>query len=103
LRKKTKKELAEERKLRAVGKCFESHGIAVRRENLSRGHAFRVKSGSCLVSGKDVIFLDRRLPIKQQVSLLLDFLVDSELELSEEELEQLPDAAKALLQQASAA
>jgi hypothetical protein len=47
-------------------------GVIVRREKLTRGPSFRVKSGNCLITGKRVVFIDRRLPVEQQLSILRD-------------------------------
>jgi hypothetical protein len=84
---KTKKEKAAERQLRAITKIFSRIGISVRREKLSSGPSFRVKSGNCLVSGNPLIFIDRRLPSAQQLSVLIDYLVDLKIELNDDELE----------------
>jgi hypothetical protein len=68
----TAKEKNEEQKVKAICKVFKSAGITVRREKLSRGHAFRVKSGACYFSGDNILFVDKNLPNDQQFSVLCD-------------------------------
>ncbi len=77
---------------------FAKRGISVRRENLTRGSAFRVKSGNCSFNGKDIIFVDKRLATTQQVSFLVDCLVETKLVLDEAELLYLPPSARTLLE-----
>ena len=75
----------------------------MRRENLSRGSAFRVKSGNCLLSGKDLIFVDKRLPAPQQLSVLLDMAVELQLPFEEIEIGAFPAPMQALLRKAAVA
>lgn len=96
VRKKTVQEKRDEQELRSLVRIFAARGVTVRQENLSRGSSFRVKSGNCVFAGKDVIFLDRRLPLSQQISLLTDVLLEAQLELNEDELATLPPSAQAL-------
>lgn len=90
-------EKRDEQLIRRLQKVFRNHGITVRRENLSRGPSFRVRSGDCVLTGERFVFVDRRLPPEEQLSTLLDQLVSFGLELSEEELETIPQGARALL------
>ena len=83
--------------IRKLGKLFERNGVEVRREKLCSGPAFKVKSGNCLFSGKNLIFIDKRLPIDQQLSVLYEHLSESDFQVSEEELEDLPPVAKEYL------
>ena len=48
---KTRKELTEERELSRLVSILRDRGIEVRREKLSRGYSYRVKSGDCIFSG----------------------------------------------------
>ena len=80
------KDLSEETRFRRLSRLFEDRGVEVRRERLSRGPAFRVKSGSCMLSGKDLIFVDQRLPLDQQLVVLREYLETYNFELSGEEL-----------------
>ncbi len=94
---KTKKELEVEREIRNIGKLIESKGIKVRREKLSRGRNFKVRSGNCVLTGSDHIFIDRRLPQEQQMMLMLDVLNQESIEISSEEASVLSDKSKSLL------
>src|SRR5262245_15614802 len=90
-------EKRDEQIIRRLQKVFRNHGIIVRRENLSRGPSFRVRSGDCLFTGERLVFIDRRLPADQQLSTLIDYIVSSDLKLSEEDLDSLPQGTRALL------
>jgi len=94
---KTKKELELEREIKNIGKLIESKGIRVRREKLSRGHNFKVRSGNCVLTGSDHIFIDKRLPQEQQMMLLIDVLNQGSIEISVEEASVLSDKSKSLL------
>ena len=80
-----------ERSFRELSRFFTKRGVSVRRENLPRGHSFRAKSGNCELSGRNLIFVDKRLPIQQQLAVLSDYLVDFNLEISEEEISSLSE------------
>jgi len=88
-RKKTKQELAAEREIRALRAAIERSGVKVRREKLSRGISYRVKSGECEYAGEGHIFVDRRLPLDRQIDILLDSLVDNECSLEKTEISHL--------------
>ena len=100
---KKQRGLNDDQLLRGLTKIFFRHGIAVRRENLTRGTAYRVKSGNCSFNGKDLIFVDKRLPAAQQVSFLVDCLVETKLALEQSELGMLPPSARTLLSTAMSA
>jgi hypothetical protein len=95
--KKSNQDKEDERQLKILSGLFQRKGIEVRREKLARGAGFRVKSGNCLFSGDDLLFLDRRLPLKQQLSVMIDWLIEKDIELSDSEMEELPSSAKTLL------
>lgn len=65
-----------EERLKGLIHSCTSLGFVVRRENLARGHSFRVKSGGCVLGSERYLFLDRRLPLSQQLSVLSDFLTE---------------------------
>lgn len=94
---KTSKEAEQEALVRFIQKALERRGITVRRENLTRGPAFKVKSGRCLYTGQKHLFVDRRLSPDQQISFLIEFLVDAPFELTEEEFDNLPKATQELI------
>lgn len=83
--------------IRLLANMIERNGFQVRRENLTRGHSYRVKSGDCVFSGSNIVFVDRRLPGKQQISLLVDFLVDQKLPLSTEDLSSVSEHTRSIL------
>ncbi len=82
----------EEQSIRRLSQVIEDTGINVRREKLSRGLAYRVRSAGCLFSGDKTVFVDKNLPEDQQVSILLNYLVDLEINLNEEDLSLLSPA-----------
>lgn len=96
LKTKSKKELQEERELSRLMEILRERGIAVRREKLSRGHSYRVKSGDCVFSGENMVFIDKRLPLEQQQSVIVDYLIDQRIAPNNEELEQLSTRTRAL-------
>ena len=63
-----------EHKIRNLVKNLAIKGLIVRREKLTRGPSFKVKSGRCALSGKEIVFLDRRLPVDIQLQVLEDHL-----------------------------
>jgi len=97
LKKKSKKERELESQLKQLKTIIEEKGFSVRREMLSRGPAFRVKSGGCHFSGNNVIFVDKRLPLDQQLTVLTDYMLELGLEVSEEDASGLPDSLIELL------
>lgn len=84
----------EERDLKVIISALGKRGWTVRREKLSRGPAFRVKSGTCEVFGEKVLFLDRSLPTAQQLSFLTDHLIESGIELDHVEFENLSEGVR---------
>ena len=90
-------EKEQEFQVKLLSGILENKGFSIRRENLSRGHSFRVKSGDCVFSGQNVIFLDRRLPLEQQISLLIDYIIYIGLELSKTEEDSLSGFSKKIL------
>ena len=76
---------------------IEEAGFTVRREKLSRGPAYKVRSAGCLFSGDKVLFVDRNLPEDQQVGLLINYLLELGLTPSEELLSLLSPANQDML------
>ena len=97
--KKVEKELGKEieKEIQSLSKIIESKGIKVRREKLSRGHNFKVRSGNCVLTGQDHVFLDKRLPKEQQMLLLFEILSQKELKITPEDASILSDKTKSLL------
>ena len=56
-----------------------------------------MKSGDCLLTGLKYVFVDRRLPREQQISVLVDYLVDYDFSLEKEELSSLAKSTRDLL------
>ncbi len=88
---------SDESLIRALDRAFSRAGIEVRREKLVRGSAFRAKSGNCWASGQRILFVDRRLAPDQQLSILVDYLIQLRIELSPQELKIFPTSIKELI------
>lgn len=84
------KETISDSNIRRLQKIVQKSGIEVRRENLTRGSSYKVKSGVCQFSGKPLLFLDKRLSNDQQASVLVDYLLDNQLAVNNEDMEELP-------------
>ena len=98
---KASQEQQDERVIKLLSRAVAKQGIVVRREKLSRGSAYRVKSGDCVFSGENMLFLDKELPIKQQVTMLIDWLLDKNIQLCNEDISLLPNATQEIFQRAS--
>ncbi|MFN8391648.1 MAG: hypothetical protein U0136_15270 [Bdellovibrionota bacterium] len=83
------RDLESERQVRSLEHVFRARGISVRREKLCAGPAFKVKSGECLLSGSKLIFVDRRLSAEQQLTVLMEHLIDAPFDVADEELSAL--------------
>ena len=86
-----------ESEIKTLVSFLSATGYRVRREQLARGHSYRVKSGDCLLSGATLLFIDKRLQLPHQLSVIVDYLMDLELTLPSELLEELTPATKNLL------
>ena len=94
---KTKEEQNNEKQIKILIKALKDTGHEVRREKLARGDSFRVKSGSCNFSGQNIIFIDSRLQTEQQLTLLVDSIVERQVALSPETTIGLSPSIKSLL------
>ena len=94
---KTKKEKADEQELRRLIELLAGRNLVVRREKLARGYSYRVKSGDCVLSGENLVFVDKRLPLEQQLSVIIDYLMSYRIVLDDTELEQLSRKTQSLL------
>lgn len=88
---------SDESQVRALEKVFRARGISVRREKLARGSAFRVRSGGCLLAGENLIFIDRRLPDDQQLTLLIEYLGELRITLTERETAALAPRVRSMI------
>lgn len=79
-----------EKEVRKFIKCFKEQGFLVKREKLSRGLSYRVKSGSCTVVNDEVFYLDKRLDSEQQLGLLVDLARAKKITLDQELIASLP-------------
>lgn len=66
----------QEDRYRSLLADLENLGFVVRREELKRGHCWKVVSGSCRSLGQNFIFVDSRLPPQEQVGFLEAKLVE---------------------------
>jgi hypothetical protein len=57
---------------------LEARGFLVRREELKRGHCWKVVSGSCRSLSQHFVFVDSRLAPNEQISFLESALADQE-------------------------
>jgi hypothetical protein len=71
---------------------LESRGFIVRREELKRGHCWKVVSGSCRSFSHHYVFVDSRLAPQDQISFLESTLAEVEDSLPEGE-EKVSEAA----------
>jgi hypothetical protein len=71
---------------------LESKGFIVRREELKRGHCWKVVSGSCRSFSHHYVFVDSRLAPQDQISFLESTLAEVEDSLPEGE-EKVSEAA----------
>lgn len=62
---------------------FEQAGIAVRREELKRGHGWKATSGFCIHNDVPTLFVDRLLPQDEQISFLAEQIKEFKLSTSE--------------------
>ena len=62
---------------------LESKGFVVRREELKRGHCWKVVSGACRSLSQNLVFVDSRLAPADQISFLQGKLSDIEDQLAE--------------------
>ncbi len=68
----------QEQRYRDLLAQLENHGYVVRREELKRGHCWKVVSGVCRSLSQRFVFVDSRLSPQDQLSFLEGKLVDIE-------------------------
>jgi hypothetical protein len=66
----------QEQRYRDLSAQLEQAGFVVRREELKRGHCWKVVSGSCRSLSQHFIFVDSRLAPQEQVAFLEGQLAD---------------------------
>jgi hypothetical protein len=72
--------------IRALSAILENAGLQVRREKLKQGHGWRAVSGTCRLATEKFIFLDRKLPLEEQIDFLLERINQSKIDISAEML-----------------
>ena len=72
-------------------------GVVIKREKLTRGAGYRVRSGLCSVKGESVLFVDKNLASDQQLSVLVDYAIDSGLADVAREVPELPANLRTLV------
>ena len=80
-----------------LSRGLRDRGVKIKREKLTRGSGFRVRSGLCSVNGENVLFVDRNLATDQQLSVLVDYAIDSGLSDVAREVAELPANLKSLV------
>jgi hypothetical protein len=68
-------EREKEREVRHLIDQVQKLGLVVRREELKRGIGWKASSGTCVVTNERVVFVDRRLPLTEQLVFLSSLLV----------------------------
>jgi hypothetical protein len=66
----------QEQRYKEVSATLEGQGFTVRREELKRGHCWKVISGTCRSQSEHFIFVDSRLAPPEQIAFLQSKLLD---------------------------
>ncbi len=69
---KNKTDLEIEKSISSTIKKIEDLGLHVRREKLTKGSGFRVRSGQCFLENENCFFVDKNLTLKAQLELIYD-------------------------------
>ncbi|MCB0335009.1 MAG: hypothetical protein KDD62_01845 [Bdellovibrionales bacterium] len=67
-----------------------NHGYTIRREKLRQGFGWKAHSGSCIALEQQLVFIDSRMPLDDQIAFLIAKLLNADIQASPEELEDLP-------------
>lgn len=73
-------------------------GVEVRRQELRRGPGWRAISGTCRLKDKPLVILDRRMSQDDQISFMIDKILDLRTSICPELLSKLPDTIALRLQ-----
>lgn len=68
----------QEGRYRELFEQLEGLGFVVRREELKRGHCWKVLSGSCRSQAQRFVFVDSRLSPDEQISFLASKIADAQ-------------------------
>jgi hypothetical protein len=66
--------------LRRLKEIVASTGGEVREEKLVREVGYTVRSGPCILEGRDLLLLDSTTPIEERIETLLEYLCDRDLD-----------------------
>jgi len=69
-----------QQELEELKRLAERVNLEVREEELSREVGYRTRSGRCRIRQRDVLFLDRRLPLGERLEALVNELAKYNLE-----------------------
>ena len=94
---KTVSQKQDEEQIRNLSRSLQELGVTVRREKLTRGHSFRVKSGGCYLSDQQTLFVDKNLHIAHQLSVLIDFIVERKIEIPQDVIDDMSPQVRSLL------
>ncbi len=85
---------------RLLSSFLSEAGCEVRREKLKQGAGWRVMSGTCQAFDKKMVFVDSRMDQDEQITFLITRIVELELDLTQEQLDQLPGRVAKQLREA---
>jgi hypothetical protein len=68
----------------ALSKILTEQGLTVRREELKRGPGWKAMSGVCRAVTDNIVLIDRKLPLNDQIAFLIGVSKDSAIVLSDD-------------------
>jgi hypothetical protein len=69
-----------ESQIKLLVAALATKGYTIRREKLKQGHGWKTVSGACRLSGDRILFVDRKMPLDEQLLFLTS--IASQLNLS---------------------
>ena len=90
-KKKKSADIEKERIFKGLSQLLLADGLTVRREELKRGPGWKASSGSCRKLDENLIFIDRKTPIEEQIAFLVQELTGAGIEITDTKLEILPE------------
>ncbi len=69
-----------ESQIKLLVAALATKGYSIRRERLKQGHGWKTVSGACRLSGDRILFVDRKMPLDEQLLFLSS--IASQLNLS---------------------
>lgn len=94
MKKKTRQEKdpKKEQLFRRLSEILKCVGVEVRREELKSGYGWRAVSGACRLNEQPLLFIDRKIPQDEQISLLLERLTLLADRITPDQLSDLPES-----------